>query len=85
VQEEGGEGGGERLREAASAWLLRRLNSFDMDVHFALRALQGRGAGLTRAERWAAMRFMLGVPMKPPDDAEAGDRGLSPPGTPRVS
>jgi hypothetical protein len=65
------------LREAASAWLLRRLDDFDMDAHFALRALQGGGAGLSRAERWAAMRFMLGVPMTPPDEAKADDRGLA--------
>ena len=74
-----GEEGGvmDALREKASAWLVGRAKGLDSDAAVALRALQGGGADLSRGQRWAALRFMLGVPMAPPDEEDAKDLQLA--------
>ena len=53
----------DELRMRASAWLVRHVEDFDVDAQLALRALQSGGEGLSRSERWLALRFMLGTPL----------------------
>ena len=74
-----GEEGGvmDGLRERAAAWLVGRAKGFDSDAQVALKALQEGGQGLSRGQRWMAMRFMLGVPMEPPDEEDVKDSGLA--------
>ena len=64
------------LRQRAAMWLGKSGSAFGEDARLAGRALQQGGAGLNRGQRWAALRFLLGVPTSPPDKEDEGDRGL---------
>ena len=67
----------DELRQAATAWLVRRGEDMGGDAALALKALQGGGEQMSRAEKWMALRFMLGLPLSPIDEGETASRGLA--------
>ena len=67
----------DELRQAATAWLVRRGEEMGGDATLALRALRGEGERLSRAEKWMALRFMLGLPSWPREEEDAKNRGLA--------
>ena len=65
------------LKEAAIAWLTDNVVTFDTpQARWALTSLRGRGDELNGAQRFQALRFMLGLP-ETPRDASLGEKEAS--------
>ena len=67
-----------QAKEKAVAWLERHAGEFATEeAWWALRAMTGRAASLrTSVERLGALRFMLGLPVQPPDERVRKDETL---------